>query len=32
VIDNVFRYKGTIEQDILILESLNEQPVVGQGE
>lgn len=31
-IDDIFRYKGTFGQDILILESLDEQPVVGQGE
>ena len=31
-IDQVFRYKGKSESDILILESLKEQPVVGQGE
>jgi len=31
-IDKVFRYKGKSETDILILESLKEQPVVGQGE
>lgn len=31
-IDDVFRYKGTFEQDILILESLNEPPVMGQEE